>query len=222
MTSAPGGIRLALGSSVRCQGGARRELADIVVDSGERRVTHLVVQPPDRPADARLVPVEVVETATNEGEVVLRCTEADLEQMERVHEFAFLAPGERPADEAGWDVGVEDLYVTPQYGGGSVFGEYGGGLDPNVGVAYDRVPRGEVELRNSSGVFTADEHHVGRVSGVVVDLTARIAAVLLERGHLWWRREIQVPAALLSGIGNDTVTLRAPKSELDSLPSARI
>ena len=104
----------------------------------------------------------------------------------------------------------------------SVFGEYGGGLDPNVGVAYDRVPRGEVELRNSSGVFTADEHHVGRVRGVVVDPTARIAAVLLERGHLWWRREIQVPAALLSGIGNDTVTLRAPKSELDSLPSARI
>jgi uncharacterized protein YrrD len=56
----------------------------------------------------------------------------------------------------------------------------------------------------------------------VVDPAARIASVLLERGHLWWRREIEVPAALLSSIGNDTVTLSTPKRELNGLPSSRM
>jgi sporulation protein YlmC with PRC-barrel domain len=223
VTPAAGAVRLALGATVRCQDGARRELADIVVDSRERRVTHLVVQPADRPSGARLVPITLAEAGGNGGgEVALRCTAETLDQLETVHEFAYLGPGERPDEGADWDVGVEDLYVTPQYGGDPVLGEYGGSLDQRVGISYDRIPRGEVELRRASNVYTADEHHVGRVRGVVVDPAARIASVLLERGHLWWRREIEIPAALLSSIGNDTVTLSAPKRELNGLPSSRM
>ena len=51
-------MRLDLGSPVRCTDEAFGELADVVIDPGTRRVTHLVVQPHQRDEQARLVPVD--------------------------------------------------------------------------------------------------------------------------------------------------------------------
>src|SRR5204863_4285267 len=44
--------------------------------------------------------------------------------------------GESIETDPKWDIGVEDVATTAQYG---AYGEYAGGLDPNVAVTYDRV-----------------------------------------------------------------------------------
>jgi sporulation protein YlmC with PRC-barrel domain len=208
-------VRLQLGNPVRCNDDAVRELADVVIDSKSNRVTHLVVQPSKLPDEARLVPVALVDAA-RETDVSLRCSAEELDKLDRVHEYVFLRPGEQPTKDSKWDVGVEDVYTAPNYAPSS-FGEYTGDLDRGVGMAYDRVPKGEIELRRASSVYSADEHHMGRVKGVTVDGEGRVTDLLLERGHLWWKREIAVPADAVSKLETDLVTLGVTKGELEAI-----
>jgi hypothetical protein len=209
-------LNLALGSTVRCADGAVRELADIVVDAPARRVTHLVVQPKHQHEAARLVALELAGEDANG--VSLFCTAETLEGLEPVREFAYLPAGEQPEEDGEWDVGVEDVLVVPSV---EPLDMAEPELDPNVNLMYDRVPKGEVELRESSSVYSADEHRLGSVRGVVVGEDGVITILTLLRGHLWWRREISVPVDAIASLENDVATLAVPKGELKRFPSRR-
>jgi hypothetical protein len=210
-------MNLALGSTVHCSDGAARELADIVVDAPGRRVTHLVVQPKRQHEEARLVSLELA-GEDDKGGVSLFCTAETLDGLERVQEYAYLPAGEQPEENAKWDVGVEDVLAVPSVDPLDM-GEPE--LDPNVNLMYDRVPKGEVELRLTSSVYSADEHHVGSVNGVVVGEDGVITVLTLLRGHLWWRREISVPVDAIASLENDVATLAVEKDELKRFPSRR-
>jgi hypothetical protein len=209
-------MRLALGSTVRCADGPVRELADIVVDAVGRRVTHLVVEPKGHREAARLVSLDL---AREDGAAIrLTCTAEALEGLEPVRTYAYLGAGERPDTGSEWSVGVEDVLVVPSYAPLDLTEPE---LDPNVNVLFDRVPRGEVELRRSSSVYSADEHRVGSVDGVEVGEHGEIRTLLLLRGHLWRKRQIDVPATALALLETDLVTLGIAKRELRGLPSRR-
>jgi len=214
-------MRLQLGRPVRCSDNAVRELADVVLDSGGRHVTHLVVRPHQHPEAARLVPVGLAEPDKSpDGQISLRCTGDLLEELEPVHEFAYLLPGQQPQTDANWDVGIEDMYPAYENDasdfGEGVVGDYG------AGVFYDRVPRGEIELRHASSVYSSEGHHVGQVEGLVLDEHDRVTHLLLARGHFWWRREISVPNDAVSRFETDLVTLSVPKSGLKGFSSRRL
>jgi sporulation protein YlmC with PRC-barrel domain len=206
-------LRLELGKSVKLADGAAQELVDVVIDSGSKRVTHIVVQPRDHGEDARLVPVGLAEEGG--AELSLRCSTEELERFDLVHEFEVLHAGERPKEDPNWDVGVEDIVVAPTYAP-TAFGEYGGALDSDVTISYDRVPKGEIELRGASSVYSADGHHLGSVEGVVVADSDRIAQLFFQRGHLWWKREVAIPADAIAKFESDMVTLGVKKDELPS------
>jgi uncharacterized protein YrrD len=215
-------MRLELGRTVRLADGAAQQLVDVVIDSGSKRVTHLVVQPRDHGEEARLVPVGLAEDAGGgASELALRCTAKDLENFDLVHEFEVLHAGERPKEDSKWDVGVEDIVVTPSYAP-TALGEYGGALDSEVTVSYDRVPKGEIELRRASSVYSADGHHLGSVEGVDVSEGDRLSQLFFQRGHLWWKREVAVPADAIAKFESDTVTLGVNKDELGSAQRERV
>jgi hypothetical protein len=67
-------MRLELGKPVRCSDGAVGELADVVIDSSSKRVTHLVVQTEDQPEAARLVPVALGARLEDGRGISLTCT----------------------------------------------------------------------------------------------------------------------------------------------------
>lgn len=203
-------MNLALGTTVRCSDGAVRELADIVVDGPGRRVTHLVVQPKRQHEEARLVSLELVGEDANGG-VSLFCTAETLDGLERVREYAYLPAGQQPEENPQWDVGVEDVLVVPSV---EPLDMAEPEFDPNVNLMYDRVPKGEVELRVTSSVYSKDEHRLGSVNGVVVGEDGVITMLTLQRGHLWWRREMSVPVDAIASLENDVVTLAVEKSEL--------
>jgi sporulation protein YlmC with PRC-barrel domain len=214
-------MRLELGARARCSDGAERKLVDVVIDADSHRVTHLVVQPGDDSDGSRLVPIELAAGGDDDGEISLRCTAATLDELAKVREHAFLGAGEQAAEEeSGWEVGVRDVQPMPRYGPGA-FGEFGGELSPEVIVAYDRVPKGEIELRHASAIYSADRHHLGSVDGVVVDADTRISHLLLGRGHLWWSREISIPEEAIAKFATDMVTLGATKDEVGGFPSER-
>jgi sporulation protein YlmC with PRC-barrel domain len=206
-------MRLEFGKGVRLTDDASRELADVVVDARTGSVTHLVVQPHDDPDGARLVPIDLAAGDGDGEDISLDCTTRALDEMERVHEHRVVRAGQAADQDSNWDIGVEDVQPIPEYAP-TAFGEYGGAFGQDVAITYDRVPKGEIELRHASAVYSSDSHHMGSVEGVVVDSGDRITHLLLERGHLWWRRELAVPAAAVSKFEQDMVVLGVTKSEL--------
>lgn len=215
-------MRLDLGKPVRCTDGVVGKLSDIVIDPTNKRVTHLVVRPHDGVDDAHLVPIELAHGAgESPDEISLRCTADEVRQLDNVREFAYLRLGESPASDPDWDVGVQDVLALPYYQSAG-YVEPMGPMDPNVGVTYDRVPKGEVEVRRSSSVITADGHYVGDVDGFLVDDEEHITHFVLERGHLWGKREVTVPIGAVSKVESDSVTVDLSKEELGQLPSHRV
>lgn len=212
-------MRLHLDARVRCSDGDPRELADVVIDPSQRRVTHLVVEPRDRPDLARLVPVGRARSSDRpDSEIELDCTVAELEQLESVHGAAYMRIGEQPPGEGDWAVGIEDISPVPG-GGGFAPGGIDAGLgptdyDPHVVASYDRVPKGEVEIRRRSAVTSSQGDHLGHVDGFVIDDEHRITAFVLQHGHLWGKREVLIPISAVAAIENDEVLLTLSKHEV--------
>jgi sporulation protein YlmC with PRC-barrel domain len=211
--------RLDLGSAVHCADAPFGELADIVIDPTTRCVTHLVVQPHKRPDDARIVPVDLATSAGPETAITLSATVAEVNRCDRLHETAYLRLGEFPVADPDWDVGVEDMLGLPYFQGIEAQPIE---ADPHVMFGYDRVPKGEVEIRRASAVTAADGADLGRVDGFVVDDEGHISHVVLERGHLWGRREVTIPVGAVDRVENDVVVLRLTKDEVGALPAHRV
>jgi hypothetical protein len=72
---------------------------------------------------------------------------------------------------------------------------------------YDRVPKGEVEIRGASGVYSAEGHHLGHVDGFLVDRDEHITHLVLEREHLSGRRDVTIPIGAVAKVETDDVTL---------------
>jgi sporulation protein YlmC with PRC-barrel domain len=215
-------MRLELGTPVRCADAAYGEVADLVIDPTRKRVTHVVVRPHDQEGTAnRLVPVDLIDAAASEREVLLRCSAEDVNALDTVQEVAFLRLGEVPTEDPDWDVGVSDVLASPYYEGAG-FGDYVGDFGANDAVTYDRVPKGEIEVRRASAVYSEDGHHLGHVDGLLVDDEDQITHVVLERGHLWGKREVTIPIGAIAKVANDEVTLNLSKDDVGALPAARV
>jgi sporulation protein YlmC with PRC-barrel domain len=211
-------MRLELRQPVRCTDDELGELADVVIDPVTRRVTHLVVQTAHQHARTRLVPVELASSDEDRPEISLRCSIADVDQFADVRETAYLRLGEAPVDDPEWDVGLEDVLALPYYplDGPTDYVEY-------AAVAYDRIPKGEVEIQRASAVISADDHHVGTVDGFVIDGdTQAITHVVLERGHLWGRRDVTIPIGAVASVEIDVVRLSLTKDAVGELPAVRV
>jgi sporulation protein YlmC with PRC-barrel domain len=213
-------VRLELGKPIRCSDGPFGELADVIVDPTTKRVTHVVAQPHKLDGVSRLVPIELADS-TEDGEdgLTLSCTVEAATQLSSVQEQAYLRLGDTPVSDPDWDVGVENVLAMPYYGG--EFGPYAGDLD-SYGVAYDRVPKGEVEIRRASSVSAADGDYIGQVDGFVVDADGHVTHFVLEKGHLWGKREVTIPIGAVAKVETDAVTLRISKKEVEDLPSVRV
>ena len=213
-------MRLELGRPIRCSDGEFGELADIVVDPTTKRVTHLVARPHKHDGVSRLVPIELVDDPDGtENGLTLGCSIDDVTKLPALQETAYLRLGEVPVSDPKWDVGVQDVLAMPYYGG--EFGAFAGDLD-TYGVTYDRVPKGEVEIRRSSSVASSDGEFIGEVDGFVVDEDEHITHFVLERGHLWGQREVTIPIGAVAKVETDLVTLQLSKKEVGDLPSVRV
>jgi len=212
-------MRLALGSPVRCTDAPFGELADVVVDPISRRVTHVVVEPHRDHGRARLVPIGWL--SDEPDGLVLDRTTREVKALEPVEASEYLRLGQVPALDPEHDIGVESFLALPLYqeldGLGTVVDP-----DPHATVIYDRVPKGEVEIRRSSAVVSADDHLLGRVDGFLVGRDGAFAGLVLERGHLWAQREVVVPYDAVERVENDAIRLSLTKDAVGSLPARRV
>ena len=206
-----------IGAQARCSDGVCGEVTRVVVDPIARAVTHLVVEPEHRQGLGRLVPLDLVEAAS--GQVLLRCTIAEFEELDSAEETQFL-PG-----TAGYAAyGPEQVVAWPYYGLG------GTGMDPGIDpelagtsptVTFDTLPLGEVAVRRGEPVEATDGS-IGHVQGLVVDPRSRhVTHVLLQEGHLWGRKEVAIPIGAVAGV-DDGIRLSISKQEVEDLPAVDI
>ena len=216
-------MRLELGSPVNCTDGPFGELSDVVIDPTKRSVTHLVVAPHGDHGKAKLVPVELA-TEGEASAISVGCSLEEAGQLDHVEEYAYIRLGESPDLEAGWEIGVESVLAQPYYGYGAGVGyevtptDY----DPHVSVTYDRIPKGEVEIRRASEVTSSDGHHLGKVDGFLVGDDDAITHFLLQRGHLWGKKEVTIPINAVASVHTDSVSLTLSKDEVGELPSVPV
>src|SRR5206468_10930190 len=113
----------------------------------------------------------------------------------------------------------EEMMTVP-YLDGAQMGDYIGEIEPNVMLTYDLIPKGEAELRETSGVVSADGHTCGHATGLDIE-QGQLTNLVLERGHLWWKRSVNVPVESIEAIDNDLVTLKLAKAEVGAMASGK-
>jgi sporulation protein YlmC with PRC-barrel domain len=211
-------VRLELGSRVDCTDEEFGELVDVVVDPTTRRLTHLVVEPRSEDWVARLVPIDLAQTRDDASRAVeLRLTVEEARRLPPVHDVAFLRLGDLSVDDPVWDVGIQEVRAVPYY---TAYDLEATPLD--YAVMYDRIPKSDVEIRRASSVVSADGHHLGEVDGFVVDRDDQITHLVLERGHLWGRREVTIPIGAVAGLETDAIALSLTRDEVGALPEKRV
>ena len=215
-------MRLEIGTRVNCTDGVYGELADIVIDPLKKRVTHLVVQPEQGVGEARLVPIQLAKGRDDESprsswsapwtrrRGSSPCTSPPSSGSEKTPPKT---PTGTSASRTSWR-----CRTTPVVRSRPVSGE----LDSDVTMYYDRVPKGEVEIRRASAVISADGHSLGEVDGFVVDADEHITHFVLERGHLWGRKEVTIPIGAVARIETDEVHVALSKDEVGALPAVHV
>ncbi len=215
-----------IGSDVVCTDGACGNLRRVVIDPVARALTHLVVEPPHRVGAGRLVPVELVDSSTQD-EIRLSCARSDFDVLDEAEETHFL-----PGAGGEWGYGPGQTLSLPYFGlgglgmgvgGVSALGVGGigmGGMDPGPHpVVTDRVPVGEVLLRRGDPV-TATDGAIGRVQGLVIDpADHHVTHFLLDEGHLWGTKRVAIPIGAVKEVNEaDGVCVSLTKDQVRDLP----
>jgi sporulation protein YlmC with PRC-barrel domain len=213
-----------IGAEASCSDGTCGEVTRVIVDPVAEAVTHLVVEPEQRRGLGRLVPLGLVDATS--GQVRLRCTRAEFENLEPAEETQFIPGTSGYANYGPGEVGYWPYYSLGMSGLG-MSGGLNGGLEGIGGgnipqtVTYDTVPEGEVDVRRGDQVQATDGD-IGRVQGLVIDRRSRhVTHVLLQEGHLWGRKEVAIPVSAVAST-SDGIRLRISKHEVQDLPPVDI
>jgi sporulation protein YlmC with PRC-barrel domain len=211
-----------IGTEASCSDGAVGKVSRVIVDPLAEKVTHLVVESGHRRGLGRLVPLDLVDATA--GQVQLRCTQAEFEQLEPAEETRFIPS---TSGYEGYGYGPGQVGYWPYYGlGGLGTAGLGIGIGMVGGTAAhvatsDTVPLGEVDVRRGEHVHATDGD-IGRVQGLVIDPRSRhVTHVLLQEGHLWGAKEVAIPISAVASTSSG-IQLKIAKHEVQDLPPVDI
>ena len=194
---------LPLKAAVTCTDGPAGTSSAVIIDPVKKTLTHLVVKLANY--DERLVPVEHVSQADHES-IALDLSKKELAAMPSFTETQYIegVPYYPECQGSEW----EAPYVTMDYG-------------PEA-VVVEKVPPGELSIHRGDPV-KATNGQVGHVGEFIIDPTdGHITHLVLQKGHLWGKREITVPLALIASVEEGVVHLTIDKHALSDLPSVKV
>jgi sporulation protein YlmC with PRC-barrel domain len=200
-------MEIPLSADVRCGGSSCGSSVAIVLNPVTEQVTHLVVKEGDHPHTQRLVPVDLV-VQTTPKEIELRCSPAELSEMDPFVETEFLRTD---LPYYGTDAVVYHwAFVRPKAEGRMVL------------VQHERIPPGELTIRRGAPVRGTDAL-LGKVDEFLVDPTdSHITHLVLREGHIWGQKDVSIPVSEIDRIHEDVVYLRLSKQEVQALPTVPI
>ncbi|MGI8881204.1 MAG: PRC-barrel domain-containing protein [Jatrophihabitans sp.] len=224
-----------IGTEASCSDGVCGEVTRVVVDPVAETLTHLVVEPKHHQGAGRLVPLELLDTATSE--VRLRCTLADFDRLDAADETHFL-----PGNRGYGGYGRGQALFLPYYGlGGGMAMGVGAGMGTGMGagglglgitggmgqgnfdqsITTDVVPSGEVSVHRGDRVIAVDGE-IGRVQGLVIARRDhQVTHVLLQEGHLFGRKDVAIPISAVTTV-DEGIQLNISKQQVKDLPAIDI
>jgi hypothetical protein len=214
-----------LDAEVRCADGDCGSLTTLVINRPADAVTHLVIEPAHRERPGRIVPLGLVDTegaGTAEGEIRLRCTRDEFEQLDPAESTLF--PGDEDYENTvgRWEPDALWPYYGPpngmMLGTPGTPGALGAIPEPvTVDIVSDRLP-GEDEVSRGEHVHATDGD-IGHVLGFVVETgSGRVTSILLREGHLLGRRTVLIPRSAVAEVGADGFRLNITREQVRHLP----
>jgi sporulation protein YlmC with PRC-barrel domain len=197
--------RFTIGAGVSCTDGPCGTLSRVVVNPVAHLVTHLIVKPREGHGPARLVSLELVDSAA--AEIRLRCTSAEFDSLDPAGQGQFIA-----SDDDVPNYRTTDVVAWPYYGYRGARGD----LETD-----DAIPPGEVEVQRGEHV-NATDGHIGQVEGLVIDPESHLVThVLLQEGHLWGRKQVSIPIGTVTRVA-DRIEVNLTKQQVADLPPVDI
>jgi hypothetical protein len=215
----PEDLLFTLGADVHCTDGICGTLKSLVISPGDDAVTHLVAEPPRHAGVGRLVPFGLIDAGTLDGEIRLRCTMTEFEDLDAA-EAREVVPG-----TAQWEIYADEpISSWPYYAPPGVMGAPGLPPDPVVSeqtLTVDTVPDhlpDEDELSSDQRVHATDGH-IGHVQGIAVDPgTGRVTFVFVRERHLLAHRTVPVPRSAVAEVDADGFHLNLTTDQVRDLP----
>jgi hypothetical protein len=200
----PETTQFTIGAEATCSDGPCGAVIKVVVNPVAQTVTHIVIEPKHRAGLGRLVPLDLLEDASDE--IRLRCTLAEFEALPIAEEIQLL-PG---SGYAGYSTG--EAMSWPYYSAGNI-----GPGNTTPAITHDTLPLGEVAIQRGEPVHAVDGQ-IGHVEGLVIQPhNHHVSHVLLQEGHIWGRKVVAIPISAVSGI-DDGIRLSLTKDDVEALP----
>ena len=199
---------LPLDAKVTCTDGHGGTSVAVTLNPESKVISNIIVE--DDSVQQRLVSLKTVAKSSHD-ELWLNCTEDELKEMPLflVTEFVERAPQKSGDFEEGeWEDGVDvSAYTmtTEAYG---------------MPVEVEHVPPGEVALHRGTELQATDGH-IGKVEKLVVEPeSGQITHIVLQKGHLWGKKDIIVPLSAVDRVDYDSVYLNVDKKAVEEFPTA--
>jgi len=199
---------LPLDAKVTCTDGHCGTSVAVTFNIENKVISHIIVE--DASSSQRLVPFKLA-VKTSHDEIWLDCTENDLKELPLflVTEFVERAEqqsGDWEEEDGEWEDGVDVSSFemsTDAYG---------------MPVEVERVPEGEVPFHRSVEIEATDGH-IGKVDKFIVEPeSGQITHLVLQKGHLWGKKDIMVPLSAVETVDYDSVYLNVDKKAAEDFP----
>lgn len=189
---------------VLCAGKECGRSTSLVINPINERVTHLVVTETKFPNIERLVSVDKI-LNSSPNSIQLRCSQADLSNMDSFEETDFIESGQMEASlpyNAPYEVWPYAMYeVMP------------------LPFEHENIPAGNVVIRRGTPVKATDGE-VGKVDEFLVNPENDVIThLILREGHLWGQKDVTIPVSEIEKITKEAVNLKLDKEKIESLPT---
>ncbi|HVB05635.1 MAG TPA: hypothetical protein VNF07_05245 [Acidimicrobiales bacterium] len=188
--------RIDFGTPAACRGADVGQLSRLLCSAARGHATHAVISPDDAGVAPRLVEFSHVSSAN--GKVDLDFPAAELAGFPEAVHYEVPPP-----------LTTRQIIASNLAGG-----RYGLGFQIPPLAAREVVPPGEAPLDAYTRVQATDGP-AGRLDGVIVEMTSgALVALVVHHGHLFSRRQVAVPIALVTDYG-DGISLSVTRESLD-------
>jgi len=185
----------------------------VVLNPNNKQVTHIVVQKGFLFTEDKIVPLALIESATDDR-VTLRRSAGDLDKLPPFEETHYIPLSKDEADAAAYVSGLAyPLYWYPPMGGW-LGHDY---LPPFTAEVEQHIPEDTVAVKEGARVISSDNKHVGNVERVFTEPRGDRATYFVITQGLFLKERKLVPTTWIREVESDEIYLSVGSSVLDSL-----
>lgn len=215
-------MELKEGTNVFTTGGEEvGKINRVILDPVTNEVTHVVVQKGWLFTEDKVVPIEMIGSAT-EDKVLLKEDAGEFDNLPAFEVTHYIGLGEedyRPGGQLPYSRYATAYYWYPPSGylgyPGYGPGFYGG----RPLVTTRNIPEDTIPIREGTNVMSSDDEHVGDVERIFVDPDSNQATHFVISQGIFFKDRKLIPVHWVTSVEEDNVHLSVKSRLLERLPS---